>query len=247
MKVTSRAKRQGTTEEEFDGLTDFLDALEPLSDPPLELVDLALDVTVPTHVRLAARAVLPTALDAAAISAAITALASDEWQNKSAALTLLARADDIAAMLGDILTGSGVADSAKAYLLENLYRIVREQPERARIAGRVLDRNGIDPHHEDILRVYQIRAGDKAALETMIERLEQAPLDIVQAVLASLNSIPDAALGEAVLDKVKSRADAPTDIVGLVVAALNGLTGRITMDGWNSYSLGLPCPVDCSA
>lgn len=237
VKVATRAKRQGTTEEEFDGLTDFLDALDPLSDPPPELADLAHDLTVPTHVRLAARAALPASLDAAAISAATTALASDEWQQRSAALTLLARADDIAVMLGDILMAPGVADSAKAYLLKNLSRIVREQPERARVAGMVLDRNGIDPHHKDILHVYQIRAGDRAALETMIERLEQAPLDVVQAVLASLNSIPDAMLGQAVLAKVKSRADAPADIVGLAGTALTGLTRRLTMDGWDSYGI----------
>ena len=236
-KVASRAKRQGTTEEEFDGLTDFLDALGHLSDPPLELAELAHDLTVPTHVRLAARAVLPHALDAAAISAATTALASDEWQNKSAALTLLARADDIAAMLGNILTTSEVANSAKVYLLENLCVVVRERSERARIAGRILNRDGIDPHHQDILRVYQIRAGDKAALETMIGRLEKAPLDVVQAVLVSLNCAPDAALGQAVLDKVKTRTVVPTDIVGLAGAALTGLTERLTMDGWNSYGI----------
>jgi hypothetical protein len=237
VKVACRARQQGTTEEEFNGLENFLGSLKPMADPPPELVDLAQDFSVPIHVRLTARALLPDVLDTATISAAIAALASDEWRHQSAALTLLARADDVAALLGDILTDPDVAGSAKTYIVENLSGLVREQPKRAQIASRILDRNGIDPRHQDILRVYQIRAGVRAALETMIERLEEAPLDVVQAVLASLNSIPDILLGQAVLVKVKLRADAPPDIVGLAQSALIGLTRRLEMDGWSSFAM----------
>lgn len=232
-----RARRQGTTKEEFEGLTDFLDALEPLKNPPSELVELAHDPAIPVYVRLAARAVLPEEIDAATLSAAIAALASDEWQQRSAALTLLTRADDVALMLGNILTDNSVNGIAKTYLVENLSRIVRDQSERQRIASMVLKRAGVDRRHRDVLLVYQLRAGDRAAFEEMIDRIEQAPIDVVQNILASLNSIPDAALGHAVLAKVRARSDTPSNIVGLAGTALVGLTKRLTMDSWDGYGM----------
>lgn len=236
-KVAARARRQGTSKEEFEGLTDFLDALEPLENPPSELVELAHDPTIPVYVRLAVRAVLPEGIDAAAISAATAALASDEWQQRSAALTLLSRADDVALMLGNILTDNSVKGIAKTYLVENLSRIVRDQSERRQIASMVLKRAGVDRRHRDVLLVYQLRAGDRAAFEEMIDRIEQAPIDVVQSILASLNSIPDAALGHAVLAKVRARSDMPSNIVGLAGTALVGLTKRLTMDSWDGYAV----------
>ncbi|WP_269514043.1 NACHT domain-containing protein [Brevundimonas subvibrioides] len=237
LRVAQRARRQGTTAEEFEGLTDFLDALEPLADPPAELVELALDPTMPEYVRLAVRAVLPEALDAAAISVAINALASDEWKEQSAAMTLLARATDIGAMLGDILTGTEAPPEAQTYLVEHLSTLVRDQQERGRIAGLVLQHAGLDQRHQDILRVYQLRAGDRTALEALVERIEHAPLDVVQAVLASLNSVPDRQLGKVALAKVRARCDPPSAAVGLAGAALFGMTKRLTMDGWNHYAM----------
>lgn len=237
LRVAHRARRQGTTQEELEGLTEFLDALEPLADPPPDLVALALDPTFPQYVRLAARAVLPATLDAATISAATSALASEDWQDRSAAMTLLKRAVDVAETVGGILTDPHVASEAKTRLVEGLSRIVREPDLRRRTAGLILSRGSLDPRHEDILRVYQIRAGDRAALEAMIERLEHAPIDIVQGVVASLNSVPDRTLGEAALAKVRTRRDPAAAVVGLAAAALTGMTQRITLDGWDNYGL----------
>ena len=237
LKVAVRAKQEGTTEDEFQGLTDFLKVLEPLANPPPELAALAHDPDVPDYVRLAARTVLPEPLDHAAISAATAILASPQWQDQSAAMTLLARAEDAAAVLGNILTDRNVEIDAKSYVVEHLSRIVQDQQERGRLAGRILERAGLDQRHQDILRVYQIRAGDQAALEAMIARIEQASVEVVQGVLASLNHVPDLRLGRAVLAKVRARSDAPSDIVGLAGTALLGLTKRLATDGWNYYGV----------
>lgn len=236
-RVAQRARRQGTTSEEYEGLSVFLDALEPLPDPPQSLIDLASDLSIPLHLRLSARAVLPDALDAAAAATALSALANGYWRDRSAALNLLARASDLPGLIGDSLIDPDVPNRAKAHLIEQLSFLERKQEERGRIAGLLLQREGLSQRHQDILRVYQMRTGDRDALTVLIDRIETARHDVVTNILASLNSVPDRALGEAVLAKVRLRHDPPSTVPGLAGSALTGLTHVVVSDGWNSYAL----------
>jgi hypothetical protein len=191
---------------------------------------------VPLFLRLAARAALFEPPDAAALDAAVEGLASSEWQDQSSALTLLARAVDTAKTTGDILLNPHVSDSAKFYLLERFNQVVADSAERAQVAGEILPRVS-DLRHRDILQVYQLRGGDRDAYLSMIDRIEHAPLDVVQAVLASMNMFPEKALGDLALEKLRRRKGSSSGLAALARSALTGLTSRISHDGWNSYGI----------
>ncbi len=152
-------------------------------------------------------------------------------------MNLLARASDLPGLIGDSLIDPDVPNRAKAHLIEQLSFLEQKQEERGRIAGLLLQREGLSQRHQDILRVYQMRTGDRDALTVLIDRIETARHDVVTNILASLNSVPDRALGEAVLAKVRLRHDPPSTVPGLAGSALTGLTHVVVSDGWNSYAL----------
>lgn len=234
--VAERAKRQGTSNDEFHGLSEFFDAVRLTGKPPPELTELIADEKMPLFLRLAARATLCDPPDAAALDAAVQGLASTEWQDQSSALALLTRGEDIAKSAGDVLLDPNVSERAKSYLLEHFNRVVADSAKRAQVAGEILPRVS-DRRHRDILQVYHLRGGDLGAYLSMIDRIEHAPLDVVQAVLVSMNLFPEKALGDLVLEKLRRRKDSSSGLAALARSALTGLTSRISHDGWNSYGI----------
>lgn len=234
--VAERAKREGTLTSEFHGLSEFFDAVRLAGEAPSEMMELIADEKMPLFLRLAARAALCESPDAAALDAAVQGLASSEWQDRSSALALLARVEDIANMAGDILLNPNVADNAKSYLLEHFDGIIVDSAERAQVAGEIL-RQVSDLRHRDILQIYQLRGGDRGAYVSMIDRIEHAPLDVVQAVLVSMNLFPEKALGDLALEKLRHRQGSSSGLASLASSAVVGLTSRISHDGWNSYAI----------
>jgi len=235
-RVTERAKRQATSTDEFHGLSEFFDSVRLTGEAPPELTELIADEKMPLFLRLAARASLREPPDAAALDAALQGLASSEWQDQSAALTLLARVEETAKTMGDFLLNPNVSDRAKSYLLEHLSAVVADRDERAQVAGEILPRVS-DLRHRDILQIYRLRGGDRGAYLSMIDRIEHAPLDVVEAVLASMNQFPEKALGDLALEKLRRRKGSSSGIAALASSALIGLTSRISHDGWNSYAI----------
>ena len=236
-KVAERARRQGTTDDDFHGLSEFFDAIRMTGDAPAALVSLVSDVEVPLFVRLAGRAAMAEPPDIEAVASAVVGLASTRWQEQSSALTLLARVDDIPKTIGDVLVDPAVSKEAKSYLVEHFSSVVDDTATRGRMAGEILLRSDLDERHRDILKVYQLRAGDRDAFLSMINRVEFAPLDVVQAVVVSMNHFPEKALGDQILIKLQQRSDPPSAVVGLAGAAIVGLTKRISLDGWNHYAM----------
>lgn len=237
VKIAERARQHGTTDDEFHGLSEFFNAIRLTSDAPPELVSLVSDVDVPLFVRLAGRAAMSEAPDAAAVATAVIALADARWQERSSAMTLLARVENIPRTIGDILIDSTVDADAKSHLIEHFSSIARDTATRGRMAREILARPELEERHRDILLVYQLRAGARDAFVSMIDRVEHAPLDVVQAVMVSMNHFPEKALGDLILAKLQHRSDPPSAAVEFAGAAIVGLTKRISHDGWNYYGV----------
>lgn len=234
--AASRARRPGTTVSELHGVTEFFEAVRLQGPPPPELAELIADESKPLFLRLSARCALSEAPDKDAVRSAIRALESSGWEDRSSALELLARIEDKAGTAAGILVDPGLGEAAKSHLLERFDRFVGDRRRRAEVAGEVLP-HAREERHRDILRIYQLRAGDRQAFATMIERIEHATPDVVQEVLVSMNLFPERGPGELALEKVRLRVDEPANVPSLVAAALNGLTRRIGDDGWEFYSL----------
>jgi hypothetical protein len=144
--------------------------------------------------------------------------------------------EDIAETAGNILLNPNASDRAKSYLLKHIDRTVANTAERAQVAGKILRRVS-DPRHRDFLQVYQLRGEDRGAYLSMINRIEHAPLDVVQAVLVSMNQFPEKTLGDLALEKLRRRKGSSSGVAALARSALTGLTSRISYGAWDSFGI----------
>jgi hypothetical protein len=236
-KVATRARATGASEDVFDGLVEFLERISVSPEHSAPLRDLTSDTALPIRLRLAALGAAAEPPGDAALNMAADALAGDDWRAQSTAARVFKRCPDPANAIGALLTATDAPDRAKAYLVEHMDRIFAGTDERGEAARRILERPGLSERNADILCVYRLRAGDRRAMEKLVERLDMLPAEVANAVLVSLNRFPDRKLGLRALEKVRARSDAASDVPGLAGSALTGLTMRITSDGWNHYGM----------
>lgn len=241
-RIADLAKRPETTGNDADGLSDFLNHISVVGDDALPLANMIDDVDLPLHLRLAARGAIVGPPDESELLLAREGLESSDWKAQSAALRVFKRGLDSAEAFAAILTDQYVTEKAKTYLVEHLNLALRDPVSREAVAGRILERAGLDARLADILRIYRLRAGHRETMVAMIERLDTLSSEMAQAVLISLNRIPELAIGLLALEKVQRRLDEPSDVPGISRSALTGLTETISHDGWSYYAIEPAAP-----
>ncbi|MBR1225228.1 hypothetical protein JQ600_09890 [Bradyrhizobium sp. AUGA SZCCT0176] len=241
-RIAAHARRPEATENDFDGLVDFLYQIGVAAEDALPLVGMVHDVDLPLRLRLAARGAIIEPPDEADLLLSRDGLESSDWKAQSAALRVLARCLDPAEAFAAILTDNGVTAKAKTYFVEHMNMALRGAAGRHEVASKILERPGLDARLADILRIYRVRAGHRETMIEMVERLDTLSSEMAQAVLTSLNRFPEIAIGLQALEKVQSRLDEPSEVPGISRAALTGLTETISHDGWSYYVIEPAAP-----
>ncbi len=237
LRVSARTYRQGTTEEELFGLTDFLQQIHLAPEDSHLLTKLAEDTGLPVFLRLKALAAMADPPSEDVLRAARVALDSANWRNRSACIQIFARATDTVAEVGAVLADDGVSESGKDYLLGAINGLFADDEARRAATRALLSRKDIVSRHRDILLIFAARGGDRAAFVDLLQRLGHVDCDVAAGTLLTLNRYPEIELGALARAKLGERSDPLTSVSSLLNGAVLGLTSLIDEFGWSGYGI----------
>lgn len=237
LRISARAYKQGTTEDELFGLTDFLERIRLAPENSYLLTDLAEDTALPLFLRLKASAAMADPSSQDVLHLARGTLDGNNWRDRSASIQTFARASDTTAEIGAILADNGISENGKDYLLGALHSLFESDEARREAIRAWLLRNDVASRHRDILLIFAARGGDRSAFIDLLQRLDRVDCDVATGTLLTLNRFQEIELGILARSKLSKRSDPPASARELLNGAVYGLTSLPDEFGWKSYAL----------
>lgn len=196
---------------------------------------LSLDSAVAPNVRLAAFSLLDERPPAAFWSLVDSALKSDDYHDRWAALDAIKCAPDAEERLMTLLSNADLP-ACRTEIPERLQNILEE----VRLAAFVRAAQADPRLPEEIvlqLRVWAASTGDEAAFHSLVAELDGLPAETVSLTLELLNHYPSRAVGRQVAEALRDRRFLPAERVTVSRALLSGSTHRYKRHGLRSATL----------
>ena len=222
------------TEDQLEGLGGLLEHFSPGSVSRELALAAALDARLPCRLRLHVFCVAGSPLDARSLPLVQEALASGDSIENWTVSRLLALYPDRAALFGDALRDERLSHARRRELACDVTQIFLNETERSDFIRRCLVDTELDAELANIMRLFAARYGDRAAFETLIERIADNPIDIAGQTISLFGHYPGRELAERAADLARTRILTGEDSIRLASSATTGMLYIYEME----YGLG---------
>jgi hypothetical protein len=233
----ARARRTGTTNDEYCGLAHLILQLDSKPLAPGLTLNVALDETLPDIIRLAAFCATAGSLDERAWPIVLRALRSDRDDERWAGARAMAKAADpgesmLAYFHGGVLTLEEFRD-----LLAHPQALFPDKDRRLDFVKQCLSDARFPFELRDIMLVFAARYGDRHAFEGLIKRLPMLEFQLAGATISLLGHFPFREVGVRAAEAVRIRVNSAEEAASFAQGAVTGLLYLFDMDNLGSGGL----------
>lgn len=240
----NRARQIGVTEEQLEGIEDFVSALDSkrLTPDGIEVArDLALDDRLPDGLRLAAFRLLPKPLDPRAWPLVERALRSDTVSTDWSAIRSIALTEEPEETIISLVCASDLDSGRRRDIVSSLRFLLPDEPRRIAFIERCVRDQILPPPYHDLMVVWAARYGNITAYRMLLERLPTLDIDLASKTVSLLGHYRSRAIGVRAAEFVAMRNMSAQEVTTMASSAVAGTTYIYDMDYFDGGTMRY-CP-----
>ena len=185
---------------------------------------------LPAQARMRAYALAATPLEEDGVALALTAFRHNDWDRHYEAADLVKAHAEPLRFLGELLRDASIPVMRRRELAADVASILPHAATRRAFSQECISDSSVDEEIRLTLQLLEVRFGDRAGFENLVEGISQIPINFAATTIALFGHFPDRVLAERAARFIRNRKLSTEEIVRISNSVSTGMLHIFEMD-----------------
>ena len=185
---------------------------------------------LPAQARMRAYALAATPLEEDGVALALTAFRHNDWDRHYEAADLVKAHAEPLRFLGELLRDASIPVMRRRELAADVTSILPDAATRRAFSQECISDSSVDEEIRLTLQLLEVRFGDRAGFENLVEGISQIPINFAATTIALFGHFPDRVLAERAARFIRNRKLSTEEIVRISNSVSTGMLHIFEMD-----------------
>lgn len=217
-------------DDELISISSLLSNFSPESVSRNLALSIARNTRLPAQARMRAYALAGTPLEEEGIVLAMSSFRHCDWDRHYEAEDLVRTHADPAEFLKEVLRDTTIPLKRRQFLSADVAVILPDPAGRQTFSRECISDSSVDEKIRLTLQLIEARFGDRAVFKSLVDRINQMPIEYTATTIALFGHYPDGALAEHAATLTRNRGLSAEEVVRLANSVNTGMLHILEMD-----------------